>query len=92
MEVQLPDVDEDGLMHRAAERACAGCAYRKTCKDARRISRLPGLLLHKNLLSPQELPIVCRRSGRYLAELHRAQEQLRSTGQTGSGRKNTAQL
>ena len=78
MDVQLPEVDEDGLMHRAAERACAGCAYRKTCKDARRISRLPGLLLHKTLLSPQELPIVCRRSGRYLAELHRAQEQLRS--------------
>ncbi len=78
MEVEQPDVDEDGLMQRAAERACAGCAYRKTCKDARRISRLPGLLLHKSLLSPQELPIVCRRSGRYLAELHRAQEQLRS--------------
>lgn len=78
MEVTQPDVDEDGLMHRAAERACAGCAYRKNCKDARRISRLPGLLLHKTLLSPQELPIVCRRSGRYLAELHRAQEQLRS--------------
>ncbi len=78
MEVELPDVDEDALMYRAAERACAGCAYRKTCKDARRLSRLPGLLLHKSLLSPQELPIVCRRSGRYLAELHRAQEQLRS--------------
>lgn len=78
MEVELPDVDEDGLMHRAAERACAGCAYRKSCKDARRLKNLPGLLLHKNLLSPQELPIVCRRSGRYLAELHRAQEQLRS--------------
>lgn len=78
MEVTLPEVDEDGLMQRAAERACAGCAYRKSCKDARRLSRLPGLLLHKNLLSPQELPIVCRRSGRYLAELHRAQEQLRS--------------
>lgn len=78
METELPDVDEDGLMHRAAERACAGCAFKKTCKDARRISHLPGLLLHKSLLSPQELPIVCRRSGRYLAELHRAQEQLRS--------------
>lgn len=78
LEVDPPDVDEDSLMQRAAERACAGCAYRKTCKDARRISRLPGLLLHKSLLSPQELPIVCRRSGRYLAELHRAQEQLRS--------------
>ena len=78
MEVTMPDVDEDGLIARAAERACAGCAYRKTCKDARRINRLPGLLLHKTLLSPQELPIVCRRSGRFLAELHRAQEQLRS--------------
>ena len=78
MEVTLPEVDEEGLMHRAAERACAGCAYRKTCKDARRISRLPGLLLHKTLLSPQDLPIACCRSGRYLAELHRAQEQLRS--------------
>ncbi len=78
MEVTMPEVDEDGLIHRAAERACSGCAYRKTCKDARRICRLPGLLLHKNLLSPQELPIVCRRSGRFLAELHRAQEQLRS--------------
>ncbi len=78
MEVTMPEVDEDGLIHRAAERACSGCAYRKTCKDARRIGRLPGLLLHKSLLSPQELPIVCRRSGRFLAELHRAQEQLRS--------------
>ena len=78
MEVEQPEVDEDGLMHRAAERACAGCSYRKSCKDAKRIAKLPGLLLHKSLLSPQELPIVCRRSGRYLAELHRAQEQLRS--------------
>lgn len=40
--------------------------------------QLPGLLLHKDLLSAQELPIVCRKSGRFLAELHRAQEQMRS--------------
>ena len=47
----MPEVDEDGLMEKAAQRACAGCSYRKTCKDARRISQLPGLLLHKSLLS-----------------------------------------
>jgi stage II sporulation protein E len=35
-------------------------------------------LLHKPLLSNQELPIVCRKSGRFLAELHHAQEHLRS--------------
>lgn len=77
-EAQPAQVDEDALMERAAERACNGCSYRKNCKDARRLGQLPPLLLHKPLLSNQELPIVCRKSGRYLAELHRSQEQLRS--------------
>lgn len=71
-------VDEDALVTRAAERACSSCNYRKTCKDARRIGQLPGSLLHKPLLHTDELPIICRKSGRYLAELHRSQEQLRS--------------
>lgn len=71
-------VDEPALITRAAERACSGCPYRKSCKDSRRIAQLSGPLLHKNLLSPEELPIVCRKSGRFLAELHRSQEQLRS--------------
>ncbi len=71
-------VDEDALVNRAADRACSGCAFRKSCKDARRICQLPGVLLHKPLLSAEELPIVCRKSGRFLAELHRSQEQLRS--------------
>lgn len=78
LEVQPPEVDEDVLVARAAERACNGCSYRKSCKDARRLGQLPPLLLHKPLLSNQELPIVCRKSGRFLAELHRSQEQLRS--------------
>lgn len=78
LESQPAQVDEEALIQRAAERACNGCAHRKNCKDARRIGQLPPLLLHKPLLSPQELPIVCRKSGRFLAELHRSQEQLRS--------------
>ena len=71
-------VDEDALIARAAERACSNCTYRKNCKDSKRIALLPGLLLQKPLLQPEELPIMCRKSGRFLAELHRSQEQLRS--------------
>ena len=71
-------VDEDALVTRAAEQACSICPNRIGCKDAPRIAMLPGLLLHKPLLQTEELPILCRNSGRFLAELHRAQEQLRS--------------
>lgn len=78
METQPPPVDEEALMMRAAERACGGCAYRKNCKDSERLAQLPPVTLHKPLLSTQELPIVCRKPGRFLAELHRCQEQLRS--------------
>ena len=71
-------VDEDALVARGAERACSNCPNRKGCKDSQRIALLPGLLLHKPLLQAEELPIICRKSGRFLAELHRSQEQLRS--------------
>ena len=78
--VETPEVpvDEDALVMRAAERACGNCPNRKTCKDTQRLGMLPGLLLHKPLLQIEELPIICRKSGRFLAELHRSQEQLRS--------------
>lgn len=78
LEVPQVPVDEGALVARAAERACSNCTYRKSCKDSRRIGQLPGPLLHKPLLHTDELPIICRKSGRYLAELHRSQEQLRS--------------
>ena len=71
-------VDEDALVMRAAERACGACPDRKGCKDTGRIAMLPGLLLHKPLLRTEELPIICKKSDRFLAELHRSQEQLRS--------------
>ena len=78
LEAPVVPVDEGGLVTRAAERACGGCPCRKGCKDAPRICQLPGLLLHKPLLTADELPINCRKGGRFLAELHRSQEQLRS--------------
>lgn len=78
LEIQETPVDEDALAARAAERACAGCAYRKNCRDCRRVAQLPGVLLRKPLLTVEELPIQCRKGTRLLAELHRSQEQLRS--------------
>lgn len=78
LEVPMLPVDECALVSRAAERACGSCPCRKTCKEAKRILQLPAAILHKPLLSVEELPIVCRKSGRFLAELHRSQEQLRS--------------
>lgn len=78
LEVPPPPVDEDALVRRAAELACAGCPCRHSCKDSPRIAQLPGPVLYKSLLSPEELPVRCRRSGRFLAQLHRSQEQLRS--------------
>jgi hypothetical protein len=77
-EIPETPVDEDLLVQKAAETACNGCSYRKNCKDHRCIAQLPGALLHKPLHSSEELPIVCKKSGRFLAQLHRSQEQLRS--------------
>jgi len=78
LEVPVRPVDEPALVSRAAERACGGCPCRKNCRDVRHIAQLPAAILHKPLLTAEELPIVCRKSGRFLAELHRSQEQLRS--------------
>lgn len=76
LEVPPIPVDEEALVHKAVQRACGGCAYRKTCKDSRRMGQLGGSLLRRPLLYAQELPITCRKSGRFLAELRRSQEQL----------------
>lgn len=78
LEVPEVPVDEDSLVRRAAELSCSTCPCRRGCKDSPRIADLPGLLLHKPLLSSQELPVICRKSSRFLAQLHRFQEQLRS--------------
>lgn len=77
-EQAIRPVDEAALVAKAAENACGSCPCRKNCKDVRRIAQLPSLLLHKPLVHTEELPIICKKSGRFLAELHRSQEQLRS--------------
>ena len=73
---QLP-IDQDGLVSRAVMQACSGCAARKNCRDAHRMEQLSGQLLQKPLLEQEEIPIRCRKGSRVLAELRRAQEQLR---------------
>ena len=78
LETSEPEVDEIALVTRAAERACGGCPCRKTCKDSARLIQVASPILHKPLLSPGELPLACRKSSRFLAELHRSQEHLRS--------------
>ena len=78
LEVRPVPVDEDGVLQRCVGEACGGCPCRSNCKDSRKLSQLPGVILHKPLVTQEELPIVCRKSGRLLAALHRGQEQLRS--------------
>ena len=77
---ETPDipVDEDALVERAAQQACSDCPYRKSCKDSRKLAQLPAAILHKPLVASEELPVICRKSGRFLAQLHHSQEHLRS--------------
>lgn len=78
LEAPSVPVDAQALMARAAERACGGCPCRKSCKDVSRLAQMPTSLLQTPLLHPDMLPVVCRKSGRVLMELHRSQEQLRA--------------
>lgn len=78
LEAPPTPIDEEALILRAAERACAGCPCRKSCREREAAAKLPPQLLHRPLLDQKDLPLSCRKSGRLLSELHRSQEQLRS--------------
>ena len=78
LETAQAPIDEEALMERAAQRACGSCPCRKTCKDRESAARLPANLLRISLLEEKDLPIACRKTGRLLGEVYRAQEQLRS--------------
>jgi hypothetical protein len=71
-------IDEVALIQRAAERACGSCPCRKNCKDRSSAPSIPAAELRRSMLSDRNLPFSCRKTGRMVAELQRAQEQLRS--------------
>ena len=68
-ELETPPVDADALLCKARDRACGGCSARHSCgqKDA---------LTQRHLENPLEAD--CRKQGRLLPELRRAQEQLKN--------------
>ncbi len=70
-------LDEAALLEKAADRACGSCPCRKNCKYLEQAKHLPVIFLHKPLTGPDELPVDCRKRGRLLLELRRAQDQLR---------------
>lgn len=69
LELEPPPVDAQALLCKARDRACGGCSARKNCQQRE------SLTLH-HLDDP--LDADCRKQGRLLPELRRAQEQLRS--------------
>lgn len=71
-------VDVDALVQRAVCDACSGCAARDKCRDSRKMAKLTGELLQKPLLTIEELPIRCKKGSRMLAQMRKAQEQLRT--------------
>lgn len=68
VEMEPPPVDADALLCKVKDRACGGCSARNSCpqKDA---------LTRQHLENP--LDADCRKQGRLLPELRRAQEQLK---------------
>ena len=78
LEVPVPPIDETALIQRGADKACASCPARKSCRERDSVSKMPPLILHRPLLDGEDIPAACRKPGRLLSELHRSQEQLRS--------------
>lgn len=76
--IQEQPIDTDLLLQKAMESACSGCTCRKNCKDINRVAQLPGTLLHETITCIEELPVMCKKSGRLLNQIHRGQEQFRA--------------
>ena len=69
LETQPAPIDRQALLQKARDQACAGCSARKTCTESDKMSVT--LLEHP-------LDARCRKAGRLIPELRRAQEQLRA--------------
>lgn len=66
LEMEVPPIDQEAIVQRVREHACAGCSARKSCTT---------VLTAAHLLHPLEAD--CRKQGRLLPELRRGQEQLK---------------
>ena len=77
LENHAPPIDETALVSRAADRACGSCPNRKSCRERDAAANLSAQILHRPLLDGHDLGFTCRKEGRIVSELHRAQEQLR---------------
>lgn len=78
LESNTPPIDEAALVWRAADRACVSCPNRKACREREAAANLSAQILHRPLLDGHDLGFSCRKEGRLISELRRAQEQLRS--------------
>lgn len=78
LEIDEPEIDEEVLMQKAAERACGGCPCRKTCKELENAKKLPTQLLHRTLSTVDDIPISCKKRARLLPELRHSQERYRT--------------
>ena len=78
LEVRETPIDEAVLIRRAAERACGTCANRKSCRDREAMAQMQPVLLHRPLFTDRDFPLSCRKTGRVVNEVRRAQEQLRN--------------
>lgn len=67
-EMEPPPIDEFALLEKVRSRACESCSARKSCSQK-------DLLTRDFLENP--LDADCRKPGRLIPELHRAQDQLR---------------
>lgn len=67
-QLEPPPIDRETLLQKAVSRACGNCTVRKHCRTCRELS----VSLLQNPLEAD-----CRKQGRLLPELRRAQEQLR---------------
>ena len=67
--LEPPPIDREALLEKARQRACGGCSARNSCAQSRQLD--PQLL-------ERPLDAQCRKSGRLIPELRRAQDQYRA--------------
>ena len=78
LEAPEPVIDLQALVTRAANQACLSCPCRRSCGETAAVETMPPEVLSRALLTPEDLPVRCRKPGRVLMELRRSQEQFRA--------------